>query len=130
PPASRRIVARLDDRPDPALEVREPLLERPVRLHRDLELAIRQHPDAARMRRLERDDHGFARYPEPVEDLEDALDLLQRHRLDRHPPPGRGGGPPPRAAPGTAGPQAGPPRAATRGGGLIKNRAPRAWARR
>jgi hypothetical protein len=73
------------------LELRQPGVQTHLGLHHDLQLAVRQPPHAARMRRLQRDDHRLARDAEPVENLEDALDDGQRdggelrHRVSRRP---------------------------------------------
>src|SRR5439155_18011856 len=73
-----------DQSPDLPLEVREPVVQRRLRLDPDLELAVREHAHAARVHGLQRDDDRLARDAEPIEDLEDALDLLERDGRERH----------------------------------------------
>src|SRR5438874_8847300 len=88
-------------RPDHPLELGQPLLERRLGLDPDLELAVREHTHPAGVHGPERDDDGLARDTEPIEDLEDALDLLERDGRERHAPH-------PSAAAGSAAAGAGP----------------------
>src|SRR2546427_657002 len=72
---------RLHDHP---LERGEPLAEGGLGLDLDLELAAGEEAHAAGVHGSERDDDRLAGYAEPVEDLEDALDLGERDGGERH----------------------------------------------
>src|SRR5262245_5536584 len=75
-PATASAVAQ---RADPLLELRQPCVERRLRVDDDLELArvlaAVEDTDGAGVCGLERDHHSFARDAEPVEHFEDPLDL-------------------------------------------------------
>src|SRR5439155_173409 len=62
----------------------EPLAEGGLGLDLDLELAAGEEAHAAGVHGSERDDDRLAGYAEPVEDLEDALDLGERDGGERH----------------------------------------------
>src|SRR5438309_3817111 len=75
------LLERLHDHP---LELGEPLPEGGLGLDLDLELAAGEEAHAAGVHGSERDDDRLAGYAEPVEDLEDALDLGERDGGERH----------------------------------------------
>src|SRR5439155_2449697 len=73
-----------DQSPDLPLELREPVVQRRLRLDADLELAVREHAHAARVHGLQRDDDRLAREADPIEDLVDGVDLLDGGGRERH----------------------------------------------
>src|SRR2546428_905380 len=75
------LLERLHDHP---LELGEPLVERGLGLDLDLELAAGEDAHAAGVHGAERDDDRLPRDAEPVEDLEDALDLGECDGGERH----------------------------------------------
>src|SRR5438876_10121582 len=69
---------------DHPLELGEPVLEGRLGLDLDLELAAGEQADTPRVNGAERNHDCLARDAKPVEDREDALDLGERDRLERH----------------------------------------------
>src|SRR5437879_4791115 len=80
------VTATAGSRPDRGLDsgrqLAEPLVERLLRVHRDLELPGGRPPDAPGGGRSERDHEGLAVDAERVGDGEDRLDLFQRDDLE------------------------------------------------
>src|SRR5438105_546359 len=80
------VTATAGSRPDRGLDsgrqLAEPLVERLLRVHRDLELPGGRPPDTPGGGRSERDHEGLAVDAHRVGDGEDRLDLLQRDDLE------------------------------------------------
>src|SRR5262245_23902837 len=78
--------------PDLALEAGHERVEVPLRVHHDLDLAVRHPAHAAGVARHEGDDERLARDAHGVGDREDPLDLPERDFLE-HPVASRAGRP-------------------------------------
>src|SRR5207247_8118435 len=76
--------SRPPGRGDELRELSDPLLDRVLRVHHDLELAARQLAHSAGRRRAERDDQHLAVDAEGVGHREDRVDLFHRDDFEGH----------------------------------------------